>query len=82
MANTHLVTCSITLEQSNAIKEMELSPSALLQAAIEEKVENYKLSRETIKEYERKIEVLRGTLDKQRDFIEANGLMEKFLGLN
>jgi hypothetical protein len=81
MANTHLVTCSITKEQSNAVEELKLSPSALLQGAIEEKIENYKISKEQIKEYERKIEVLRSTLDKQRDFIEARGLMNDFLGI-
>jgi hypothetical protein len=81
MANTHLVTCSITKEQSGAIEELNLSPSALLQNAIDEKIENYKVSKEQIKQYERKIVSLHETLDKQRDFIEAKGLMQEFLGL-
>jgi hypothetical protein len=76
-----ITTISLTSEEKELIQRFNLSPSAL----IKEKIREYQLISESSvrikEEYERKIANLRATIDKQRDFIEAEGLMDAFLGL-
>lgn len=78
---SEIISCSISREQKDFIDEMALSPSELLQGSINLQIENQKVSKKQIDELLRRIESLRSVMDKQRDFIEANGLMDKFINL-
>ena len=76
MAN--IISVSITSEQAEFLQEMDLSPSKLLQSRIDEILESNKVNVRQIQEKERKISFLMETINKQRDFIEAKGLMNEF----
>jgi len=76
MAN--ILSVSISTEQQMFLNEMGLSPSALLQKAIDECIESYKVTAEELKKQQHKINFLMETINKQRDFIEAKGLMNEF----
>lgn len=76
MAN--IISVSITSEQAEFLQEMDLSPSKLLQSRIDEILESNKVNVRQIQEKERKIAFLMETINKQRDFIEAKGLMNEF----
>jgi hypothetical protein len=69
---------SINLAESEFIEQHDLSLSKLLQDKIHEIMENFKISEKYVQEQSRKLGVLQKVVDKQRDFIEANGLMEQF----
>lgn len=76
-----IISVSISPQQKDFLDEMAISPSELLQNSINSQIENQKVSRKQIDELTRKIGSLREVMDKQRDFIEANGLMDKFISL-
>ena len=76
-----IISCSLGKEQKDFIDEMAISPSELLQRSINDLIESSKVSQKQVTELNRKIQGLREILDKQRDFIEAQGLMDKFIGL-
>jgi len=76
------ICCTVSQEQRKFLDENpDLSASAILQRGIEENIENSRVSAKRLAELTRRIECLQDTMGKQRDFIEANGLMDKFLGL-
>jgi len=75
---SNIISVSITSEQASFIEEMDLSPSKLLQARIDEIQESNKVNVKQIQDRERKIAFLMETINKQRDFIEAKGLMNEF----
>ena len=72
---------SISQEQAQFVEQMDISCSELLQRSINDIMESSKVSQKALREVQDKVIRLQGTLDKQRDFIEAQGLMDKFLGL-
>ena len=63
------------------ISEKNVSPSSIFQSAIQNLIDTSKISEEFIKELNRKITALGVTIQKQREFIETEGLIDKFLGL-
>lgn len=76
-----IISVSLSKEQKEFIDEMAISPSELLQRSINDLVESSKVSQKAVQEAQRKIQFLQETINKQRDFIETQGLMDKFLGL-
>lgn len=76
-----IISVSLSKEQKDFIDEMAISPSELLQRSINDLIESSKVSQKQVQDLTRKISFLQETINKQRDFIESNGLMEKFLGL-
>lgn len=70
---------SISNEQAQFCDDMDLSCSKLLQDAIETAKENFRISDKFVQELQRKISFLQNTIDKQRNFIEDNNLMEQFM---
>lgn len=76
-----MLSVTITEEQGEFIKEHDISPSYILQGAIENIRETSKISEKFVQELQRKISFLQGTIDKQRNFIEAKGLIDEFIGL-
>ena len=79
MAKMFSVTCPETM--ATFISEKEISPSYVFQQGIQQIMDASKISEEFVKELNRKIERLSSTIDKQRDFIEAKGLINEFIGL-
>ena len=77
----HIISVSLGQDQKDFITEMGISPSELLQRSINDLIESSKVSRKQVDELNRRIGVLQGTIEKQRDFIETQGLMDKFLGI-
>lgn len=76
-----IISVSIPTNHKEFLDEMSISPSELLQGSINDLIETSKVSRKQVDELNRRIGVLQGTIEKQRDFIETQGLMDKFLGL-
>ena len=76
-----IISVSLSKEQKDFIDEMAISPSELLQRSINDLIESSKVSQKQVQELTRKIGFLQETINKQRDFLESNGLMDKFLGL-
>ncbi len=79
MTKMFSVTCPDAMGEF--INEKEISPSSIFQNAIQQLIDTSKISEEFLKEKIQKIEALKITLGQQRDFIQANGLMDKYLGL-
>ena len=75
---SNIISVSISSEQQMFLDETKTSPSRLLQSKIDELIESHKVSRTLVMEKERKIAFLQQTIDKQRNFIEAKGLMPEF----
>lgn len=76
-----IISVSLSAKQKEFIDEMAISPSELIQRSIDDLIESSKVSQKQVQECNRRIQGLQEVLNKQRDFIEANGLMDKFLGL-
>ena len=76
-----IISVSLSSKQKEFIDEMAISPSELIQRSIDDLIESSKVSQKQVQELTRRIAGLQEVLNKQRDFIEANGLMDKFLGL-
>jgi Arc/MetJ-type ribon-helix-helix transcriptional regulator len=76
-----IISVSLDAKQKEFIDEMDISPSELIQRSINDLIESSKVSEKQVRELTRKIASLQEVLNKQRDFIETNGLMNKFLGL-
>ena len=76
-----IISVSLGKEHKDFIDEMGISPSELLQRSINDLIESSKISQKQVQELTRKINFLQETINKQRDFIESNGLMDKFLGI-
>lgn len=72
---------SISEEEALFVEENEISLSNLLQASIQNIRENFRISDKFVKELQSKVARLQETIEKQRNFIEAQGLMDKFLGI-
>lgn len=79
MTKMYSVTCPD--DMGEFISDKNVSPSSIFQGAVQNLIETSKISEAFVKELQRKITGLQDTLSKQRDFIEQNGLMDKFLGL-
>ncbi len=73
-----IISVSISQKQFEYITEMNIKPSKILQAGIEEMMANSEINSTFVKEQQRKLEFLQNTLDKQRDFIQNKGLMVEF----
>jgi glucose-6-phosphate 1-dehydrogenase len=78
---SNIISVSLTTEQAVFLQEMELSPSKMLQSAIQDAIESHKVSAKQVEELNRRIVFLQGTIDKQRNFIETQNLMDKFINL-
>lgn len=76
-----IISVSLGKEHKDFIDEMGISPSELLQRSINDLIESSKVSQKQVQELTRKIIFLQETINKQRDFIESNSLMDKFLGI-
>jgi Arc/MetJ-type ribon-helix-helix transcriptional regulator len=76
-----IISVSLSSKQKEFIDEMAISPSELIQRSIDDLIESSKVSQKQVQELTRRIAGLQEVLNKQRDFIEANGLMDKFIGL-
>lgn len=76
-----IISVSLGKEHKDFIDEMGISPSELLQRSINDLIESSKVSQKQVQELQRKIIFLQETITKQREFIETNGLMDKFLGI-
>ena len=76
-----IISVSLSSKQKEFIDEMAISPSELIQRSIDDLIESSKVSQKQVQELTRRIAGLQEVLNKQRDFIETNGLMDKFLGL-
>lgn len=76
-----IISVSLSSKQKEFIDEMAISPSELIQRSIDDLIESSKVSQKAVQECNRRIAGLQEVLNKQRDFIEANGLMDKFIGL-
>jgi hypothetical protein len=73
-----IISVSISAEQLAFCKEMDLSPSDLLQSSINSNMDNARASEKTIREQFRRIGSLQTLLLKANNFIEAKGLTEDF----
>lgn len=71
---TEILSVSVSKEQAKAIEELELSPSSLLQGAIDEAIEHSRM----IKQAKKDIESLKNSLWKQAqclaDFLENKNI--------
>ncbi len=76
-----IISVSLSAKQKEFIDEMAISPSELIQRSIDDLIESSKVSQKQVQELTRRIAGLQEVLNKQRDFIETNGLMDKFIGL-
>ena len=76
-----ITSVSLSKEQKEFCEKLDLSLSKLLQNAISVVEESTKVSEKFMQEQTRKILALNQTMNKQRDFIEAEGMMGKYLGL-
>jgi len=72
-------TVSITPEQDQFIEENNLSPSGLLQQKIMELMESSRISASRLKEEIRKMESWKDLATKAREFIEKEGLLDKYM---
>jgi hypothetical protein len=79
---TEILSVSITKEQKNFLEDTKISPSALLQDAINKSIDFHKVSFEKMQEINRKLENWMQISFKYRDFINSKGLMEEFLKPN
>ena len=78
MANI-ITTISYSSEIEQFIRENNLKPSKIVQEKVMEMIESAKVSNKMIQELNRKIAFLQQTIEKQRNFIEAKGLMDDFI---
>jgi hypothetical protein len=82
MGQTHL-TCSISIEQEEALRQMNLSASKLLQEAIQDKIEQFNLgadfSKKRTDELLKSLEEWKKIVYRQRDFMEKHELLDKFI---
>jgi hypothetical protein len=80
MGNT-ITTISYSTEVEQYIRENGIKPSKIVQDFVKNAMESEKVSVKAIQDREKKIMFLNETINRQRDFIESQGLMDKFLGL-
>lgn len=74
------ICCTVSAEQRKFLDDNpDLSASAILQRGIEENIENSRVSAKKLQELTRRIEFLQSTVSRQRDFLEAKGLMDEFI---
>jgi len=76
---TIITTISLPNELMTYAEEKKVKLSHLVQNTLKDMMENDKASNLMVGELRRKIAFLQETLNKQRDFLESKGLMEKFL---
>lgn len=73
------IAVTLTYEEVEFLSQKNLSPTQLLKEKIHEIADLTAHSELAFKEARQKIERLAETLDKQRVFIEKEGLIDKFL---
>jgi len=78
---TFITTISIPLEQSDFCTAKGIKLSKITQKAIEDLMSLDGVNEKTLADMQNRIASLQATIGKQRDFIEAKGLMDSFLGL-
>lgn len=76
---SNIISVSLSNEQATFLQEMDLSPSKMLQGAIDNAIDSHKVGAKQVQELNRRIGFLQETIEKQRVFIEEQGLMDKFL---
>jgi Arc/MetJ-type ribon-helix-helix transcriptional regulator len=76
-----IISVSLSSKQKEFIDEMAISPSELIQRSIDDLIESSKVSQKQVQELTRRIASLQEVINKYRDFIETEGLMDKFMGL-
>jgi len=74
-----ITTISYSAEIERYIRENKIKPSKIIQDHVVNLMESEKISNKQVSEMTRRIAFLQETINKQRNFIEAKGLMEKFL---
>ena len=79
MTKMYSVTCPD--DMGEFISDKELSPSSIFQSAIQQIIDTSKISEQFLQEKMKKIEFLQQTIAKQREFIEKENLMDKFIGI-
>jgi len=78
MATTN-ITLSIPIEFGAFLNEKRLKPSKILQERIQELMESEKISPEYVRSLNEQIVFQKETINLQREFLKAHGLMEDFL---
>lgn len=73
-----ILSVSISKEQQDFLNEMNLSPSELIQTAIEQEKIRSRVSVELLKQKETTISYLQKKLTEMGTFISDNGLMDKY----
>lgn len=77
-----IISCSISEEQHQAIEQLQLEPSKLLQGKIDECIENQKFSKEIIEEMQRKLTRFRESHEKVINFLIEKKLYDEFFGID
>lgn len=75
---TTITTISLRPELMAYATEKKIKLSHIVQEKLNEMMENDKASAEMVKNMQHKISFLQETINKQRNFIEAKGLMDDF----
>jgi len=77
-----VISVSLSQEQKTFVDEMGLSASSLLQSSINELIESTKVSTKAVKEAQERVILFRDKLEKISQFVDRQGLMEKWLQEN
>jgi predicted alpha/beta superfamily hydrolase len=76
-----ILSVSISIEQERFLNEMQLSPSELIQSAIEQERARSIISAELLKAKEKTISVLQEKLTQMGTFINKKGLTQEYCDL-
>lgn len=74
-----ILSVSVEQRQKEFLDEVKLSPSAILQRAINEMMERQEVSKEYVEGLRKNMGFLQKTIAKQGTFIDKNGLMQEYL---
>lgn len=74
-----ILSVSVEQRQKEFLDEVKLSPSAILQRAINEMMERQEVSKEYVEGLRKNMGFLQKTIQKQGTFIDKNGLMQEYL---
>lgn len=74
-----ILSVSVEQRQKEFLDEVKLSPSAILQRAINEMMERQEVSKEYVEALRKNMGFLQKTITKQGTFIDKNGLMQEYL---
>lgn len=74
-----IISVSLEPKHKEFLDEMKVSPSALLQDSINDKIESYRVSRIALDQLKDRIASLQETITKMGTFIEKKGLFDEYL---